>query len=67
MPLQKSTDAHKVEGKNHYIKRKKKKYENAFMKFREGNAGKIMCDKHCEANKHPELKVEMEEVDITLK
>ena len=37
------------------------------MKFREGNAGKIIYNKHCGANKHLELNAEMDGVDTTLK
>ena len=67
MILQKSTDAHKVGGKNYYSKRKNKKYKNEFMKFRDGNIEKIIYNKRCEYNKYPELKVNVEEVDTTLK
>ena len=37
------------------------------MKFRDGKAGKKLHNKFCDANNHPELKMEMEEVAITQK
>ena len=40
MTLQKSTDAHKVVGKNYHIKGKKQKYENELMMFRDSSAEK---------------------------
>ena len=67
MTLKKSNDAYKVADKNCHTKRKKQMYKNKFVKFRDGNAGKKCFNKHCDANKHPELKVEMDEVDITQK
>ena len=41
--------------------------ENAFVKFRDGNTGKRLHNKFCESNNPPEQKIEMEEVDTTLK
>ena len=59
MTQQKSTVNHKVAGKI--------TFEEDFMKFQDGNAGKQHHNKIFDANNRPELKVEMEEVDITQK
>ena len=40
---------------------------NAFKKFRDGDAGKRLRNNFCESNDHPELKVKMEEVGMVLK
>ena len=42
-------------------------FEEDFMKFRDGNAGKFLHNKCCDASNYPELKVEMKEVDMSQK
>ena len=67
MTLQKSTVHHKVLRKNYYDKRKKMKFKEDFKKFRDCNARKKLCNKFYDAKNRPELKVEFEEVDISMK
>ena len=67
MTLHKSTEKHTIEGKSYYNKRKKIKHKEDLKKHRDGNAGKQLCNKFCDNNNHPGLKVEFEELDLSQK
>ena len=58
---------HKIEVKLHYGKRKKIKCKEDFKKHRNGNAVKKLCNKFCDNDNHSDLKVELEEVDLSQK
>ena len=67
LTLSKSTDTHKVDGKNWSRKRKIGEFKEEFMVFRNGNASKIDYNDYCDRHGLKEHKVKLEEVDMSTK
>ena len=65
--LTKSTDEHKVPGKNWSIKRKLGEFKPEFIKFRHGNASRIELNKCCDKNGIRDQKVDTAEVEMSKK
>jgi len=67
LTLQKSSNKHKIPGKNWSMKRVPGEFKNDFIFWRHGNASQLKFNNYCDKHNLQERRVEIEEVDTSIK